>query len=89
MLTQFYNELMEPNFPKDELDELDDWVYAFRNTADSEYENENEGSLQIGPCMDVILLVGVSLAHSVGKDKQDGAPEMTHSNTILAGVVFV
>ena len=36
----------------------------------------------------MILLVGVSLAHSVGKDKQDGAPEMTHRNTILAGVVF-
>ena len=79
LLTQFYSELMEPNFPRDELDELDDWIYALKDMDCSEI-----GEMENGPFMDVILLAASKGSSTgIGEDVAE-----TSNKTILAGVVF-
>jgi hypothetical protein len=50
LLTQFYNQLMIPNFPlDDERDDLDDWLYCL--------DPVQKGDALEGPTMDVLLLI--------------------------------
>lgn len=59
ILSQFYRELMVPNFPlKEELDSLEDWIYCLDPSSISKWEYINDG-----PIMDVILLVCQSTNH--------------------------
>lgn len=53
LLSQFYTELMIPNFPlEDERDSLDDWVYSLDPSSIPKWEYTNQG-----PLMDILLLV--------------------------------
>ena len=102
LITQFYSELMEPNFPRDELDELDDWMYALTGGKDvfdgSNSSNTEDNNMEEnGPCMDVILLAAASnycstRTHtSMSKDVSNTNTDndaLPPSNTIIAGVVF-
>ena len=74
LLTQFYNEVMIPNFPlEEERDDLEDWIYCM---DPSKKQNTSQDQSDPYPSMDVLLIVKREMPYSIGK------------TTIVAGVAF-
>ena len=85
LLTQFYNELMIPNFPlEEERDDLDDWVY-YLDPANKVMKQQN--NQQPYPSMDVLLLVKTEQQQQAVEVEEKSAAT-TRRTTIVAGVAF-
>ena len=78
VLTQFYDELMIPNFPlQEERDDLDDWLMYLdpsQRTRDSSSTVTTSAISDEGPSMDVLILRSVN--------------NSTNTNTIIGGIAF-
>lgn len=74
VLTQFYNELMVPNFPlEEERDDLEDWLLYLDPANQQKQKDDEEDSGEDGPSMDVIIL---------------RASSSTGVSTIIGGIAF-
>lgn len=74
LLTQFYDEIMIPNFPlEEERDDLEDWIYCM---DPSKKQNTSQDQSDPYPSMDVLMVVK--------REK----PSLTGKATIVAGVAF-